>query len=132
MKQLVVNGYPKFSVVPDYMSDKFVELVKEGYENVQFDTAGYLFKKTKLYFLTPEDINMYEVNDLFEQLCSLEVFKMWRPPNELDANEFLDFGICQENNTDGFINDIRRVLLHYNMSHTHNNRVINHPIGQVW
>jgi hypothetical protein len=132
MNEIILKGYPKFSFVPEYASSKFVDIVMDGYETLQVDNRDRLFKKSRNYFLSSDDINMYEVNDFFEGLCSIEVFKMWRPPSELTADECLDWGLCKEDKDPHFLNDIARVLRYYHMSYSHKDRVIHHPLVEVW
>jgi hypothetical protein len=119
-------------MVPEHYSKHFIELVKDGYEKLQVNNNHHLFKRTQFYFLSASDINLYDVKEFFERLCSLETFNMWRPPNELNTDEYLNLGLCQEDNDPRYLRDIERVLRHLQMSHMNANQIIHHPVGRVW
>lgn len=130
MNELIVRGYPKLEYIPKGYEKSFTELILKSYD--RFQVSNYAFQSAKFYFLSAEDMDKERVDDFLVGLVNLEVFKDWNRRPDATDEDLVWHGCIYDSRHSEYYRDITTVLRHYHMSHTHEKRIINHPIGQVW
>lgn len=129
MNEIILKEYPKFSFIPPEYARSFTDLTIKNYEH---PVSNYGFTRPLSYFISAEYMNKGKVNEFLEGLSNVWAYKDWTRRTDATDDDLVWRDCYKEGKTDEFIDDIRKVLHQYNMSHMYKGRIIHHPLGEVW